>query len=221
MDSLLCYHNKVLDLMMRSHCSCPEDEPWRKDLADLLFLLHRHLWNMVVSLGRFSPRLSFKEAIHVISVGYEDKSVGEGSSTFKVYDNFWTLQIGWIYGSVIEDILTGFKMHARDRLNQVLQWALGSVEILLNRHCPIWYGYGGRLKWLERLHISTPLFTLSQPFLYLLIVLFQLCVCSLGSSSFHRVTSKMNTLFEYLNAECRSSSMLSKALGLANFKEQI
>lgn len=73
-----------------------------------------------------------------------------------------------------EDILTGFKMHSHgwrsvyctpkipafkgsapinlsDRLNQVLRWALGSVEIFLSRHCPIWYGYGGGLKWLERL----------------------------------------------------------------------
>ncbi|KEH17050.1 cellulose synthase-like protein [Medicago truncatula] len=38
-----------------------------------------------------------------------------------------------------------------DRLNQVLRWALGSVEVLFSRHCPIWYGYGGRLKWFERL----------------------------------------------------------------------
>ncbi|KAF5799431.1 putative cellulose synthase (UDP-forming) [Helianthus annuus] len=74
--------------------------------------------------------------------------------------------------SVMEDILTGFKMHARgwrsiycmsprpafkgsvpinllDCLNQVLKWALGSIEILLSRHCPIWYGYSRRLKWLE------------------------------------------------------------------------
>lgn len=89
------------------------------------------------------------------------------------------LQIGWIYGSVTEDILTGFKMHCRgwksvycvpkrpafkgsapinlsDRLHQVLRWALGSVEIFLSRHCPLWYGYGGKLKWLERLaYINT------------------------------------------------------------------
>ena len=88
-------------------------------------------------------------------------------------------QIGWIYGSVTEDILTGFKMHVRgwrsiycmpsrpafkgsapinltDRLHQVLRWALGSVEIFLSRHCPIWYGYGSGLKWLERLaYINT------------------------------------------------------------------
>lgn len=89
-------------------------------------------------------------------------------------------QIGWIYGSVTEDILTGFKMHCRgwrslycmplrpafkgsapinlsDRLHQVLRWALGSVEIFLSRHCPLWYGFGGgRLKLLQRLaYINT------------------------------------------------------------------
>ncbi|XP_027079083.1 cellulose synthase A catalytic subunit 5 [UDP-forming]-like [Coffea eugenioides] len=101
------------------------------------------------------------EAIHVISCGYEDKTE-------------WGKEVGWIYGSVTEDILTGFKMHCHgwrsvycipkrpafkgsapinlsDRLHQVLRWALGSVEIFMSRHCPIWYGYGGGLKWLQRL----------------------------------------------------------------------
>ncbi|KAI3967511.1 hypothetical protein MKW92_003815 [Papaver armeniacum] len=101
-----------------------------------------------------------KEAIHVISCGYEEKTE-------------WGKEIGWIYGSITEDILTGFKMHCRgwksvycnpkrpafkgsapinlsDRLHQVLRWALGSVEIFMSRHCPLWYGYGGKLKWLER-----------------------------------------------------------------------
>ncbi|OMO68121.1 Cellulose synthase [Corchorus olitorius] len=101
-----------------------------------------------------------KEAIHVISCGYEDKSD-------------WGKEVGWIYGSVTEDILTGFKMHCHgwrsvycipkrpafkgsapinlsDRLHQVLRWALGSVEIFLSRHCPLWYGYGCGLKSLER-----------------------------------------------------------------------
>uniref|UniRef100_A0A5B6ZRQ2 cellulose synthase (UDP-forming) n=1 Tax=Davidia involucrata TaxID=16924 RepID=A0A5B6ZRQ2_DAVIN len=110
--------------------------------------------------------LLIKEAIHVISCGYEEKTE-------------WGKEIGWIYGSVTEDILTGFKMHCRgwksvycvpkrpafkgsapinlsDRLHQVLRWALGSVEIFLSRHCPLWYGYGGKLKWLERLaYINT------------------------------------------------------------------
>ncbi|URE23688.1 Cellulose synthase [Musa troglodytarum] len=108
-----------------------------------------------------TPASLLKEAIHVISCGYEDKTD-------------WGKEIGWIYGSVTEDILTGFKMHCHgwrsiyciptrpafkgsaplnlsDRLHQVLRWALGSVEIFLSRHCPLWYGYGGGLKWLERL----------------------------------------------------------------------
>ncbi|XP_039026220.1 cellulose synthase A catalytic subunit 2 [UDP-forming]-like isoform X2 [Hibiscus syriacus] len=107
-----------------------------------------------------NPASLLSEAIQVISCGYEDKTE-------------WGKEVGWIYGSVTEDILTGFKMHCHgwrsvycipkrpafkgsapinlsDRLHQVLRWALGSVEIFLSRHCPIWYGYGGGLKWLER-----------------------------------------------------------------------
>ncbi|KAL6564503.1 Cellulose synthase A catalytic subunit 4 UDP-forming [Orobanche minor] len=113
-----------------------------------------------------NPTSLIKEAIHVISCGYEEKTE-------------WGKEIGWIYGSITEDILTGFKMHCRgwrsvycspkrpafkgsapinlsDRLHQVLRWALGSVEIFFSRHCPLWYGYGGKLKWLERLaYINT------------------------------------------------------------------
>ncbi|KAL8090829.1 hypothetical protein AgCh_040048 [Apium graveolens] len=114
-----------------------------------------------------NPATMINEAIHVISCGYEEKTA-------------WGKEIGWIYGSVTEDILTGFKMHCRgwrsiycmplrpafkgsapinlsDRLHQVLRWALGSVEIFLSRHCPLWYGFGGgRLKWLQRLaYINT------------------------------------------------------------------
>lgn len=114
-----------------------------------------------------NPSTLIKEAIHVISCGYEEKTS-------------WGKEIGWIYGSVTEDILTGFKMHCRgwrsiycmpvrpafkgsapinlsDRLHQVLRWALGSVEIFLSRHCPLWYGFGaGRLKCLQRLaYINT------------------------------------------------------------------
>ncbi|XP_020582259.1 probable cellulose synthase A catalytic subunit 5 [UDP-forming] [Phalaenopsis equestris] len=112
------------------------------------------------TLKNASPASLLKEAIHVISCGYEDKTD-------------WGKEVGWIYGSVTEDILTGFKMHCHgwrsiycipprpafkgsaplnlsDRLHQVLRWALGSVEIFFSRHCPLWYGYGGGLKWLER-----------------------------------------------------------------------
>ncbi|KAL3647706.1 Cellulose synthase A catalytic subunit 4 [UDP-forming] [Castilleja foliolosa] len=113
-----------------------------------------------------NPTSLVREAIHVISCGYEEKTE-------------WGKEIGWIYGSITEDILTGFKMHCRgwrsvyccpkrpafkgsapinlsDRLHQVLRWALGSVEIFFSRHCPLWYGFAGKLKWLERLsYINT------------------------------------------------------------------
>ncbi|KAF5956744.1 hypothetical protein HYC85_003969 [Camellia sinensis] len=117
-----------------------------------------------------SPAALLKEAIHVISCGYEDKTE-------------WGTELGWIYGSITEDILTGFKMHCRgwrsiycmpkrdafkgsapinlsDRLNQVLRWALGSVEIFFSRHSPVFYGYkGGKLKWLERFaYINTTIY---------------------------------------------------------------
>ncbi|GAA0150060.1 DNA-binding transcription factor [Lithospermum erythrorhizon] len=119
-----------------------------------------------------NPSTVIKEAIHVISCGYEEKTA-------------WGKEIGWIYGSVTEDILTGFKMQCRgwrsiycmpvrpafkgsapinlsDRLHQVLRWALGSVEIFLSRHCPLWYGFGGgRLKWLQRLAYTN---TIVYPF---------------------------------------------------------
>ncbi|XP_042492167.1 cellulose synthase A catalytic subunit 2 [UDP-forming]-like [Macadamia integrifolia] len=125
-----------------------------------------------VPVGASSASL-LKEAIHVISCSYEHKTE-------------WGKEVGWIYGSVTEDILTGFKMHCHgwrsvycipkrpafkgsapinlsDRLHQVLRWALGSVEILLSKHCPIWYGYGGGLNWLERLsYINSVVYPLTS-----------------------------------------------------------
>ncbi|XP_057967604.1 cellulose synthase A catalytic subunit 7 [UDP-forming]-like isoform X2 [Malania oleifera] len=117
-----------------------------------------------------SPDALLKEAIHVISCSYEDRTE-------------WGSELGWMYGCVIEDILTGFKMHCRgwrsiycmperpafkasapfnlpDRLNQSLQWALGSVQIFLSHHNPICYGYKqGHLKWLQRIaYINTTIY---------------------------------------------------------------
>ncbi|KAL3619511.1 Cellulose synthase-like protein D3 [Castilleja foliolosa] len=82
------------------------------------------------------------EAISVISCWYEDKTE-------------WGNRVGWIYGSVTEDVVTGYRMHNRgwksiycvtkrdafrgtapinltDRLHQVLRWATGSVEIFFS-----------------------------------------------------------------------------------------
>lgn len=84
------------------------------------------------------------EAISVITCWYEDKTE-------------WGSRVGWIYGSVTEDVVTGYRMHNRgwksvycvtkrdafrgtapinltDRLHQVLRWATGSVEIFFSRN---------------------------------------------------------------------------------------
>ncbi|KAL6846040.1 hypothetical protein ACP4OV_023488 [Aristida adscensionis] len=84
------------------------------------------------------------EAVSVISCWYEDKTE-------------WGERVGWIYGSVTEDVVSGYRMHNRgwisvycitkrdaflgtapinltDRLHQVLRWATGSVEIFFSRN---------------------------------------------------------------------------------------
>lgn len=80
--------------------------------------------------------------------------------------------MGWIYGSVTEDVVTGYRMHNRgwrsvycvtkrdafrgtapinltDRLHQVLRWATGSVEIFFSRNNPLLATR--RLKFLQRI----------------------------------------------------------------------
>lgn len=99
------------------------------------------------------------EAISVISCWYEDKTE-------------WGSRVGWIYGSVTEDVVTGYRMHDRgwrsiycvtqrdafrgsapinltDRLQQVLRWATGSVEIFFSRNNGLLAG--PRMKILQRI----------------------------------------------------------------------
>ncbi|GBG91288.1 hypothetical protein CBR_g52173 [Chara braunii] len=99
------------------------------------------------SVPDVDPYQVLSDAILVISCGYED-------------DTEWGKSVGWMYGSVTEDIVTGFMMHVNgwrsiyaipkrpafkgsapinltDRLGQVLRWATGSVEIFFSRHNPI------------------------------------------------------------------------------------
>ncbi|CAB4313873.1 unnamed protein product [Prunus armeniaca] len=93
-----------------------------------------------------SPASLLKEAIQVISCGYEDKTewgkedlrctaMDGGPST--AYPSFLLSKDLLLLTSLI--VYTKF-----------FGGALGSVEIFLSRHCPIWYGYGSGLKWLER-----------------------------------------------------------------------
>ncbi|XP_016433906.1 cellulose synthase A catalytic subunit 2 [UDP-forming] [Nicotiana tabacum] len=164
-----------------------------------------------------------KEAIHVISCGYEDKTE-------------WGKEVGWIYGSVTEDILTGFKMHCHgwrsvycmpqraafkgsapinlsDRLHQVLRWALGSVEILLSKHCPIWYGYGGGLKFLERFsYINSVVYPLTS--IPLIVYCFLPAICLLtGKFIVPEISNYASILFMALFISIAATGILEMQWG--------
>ncbi|XP_074280298.1 cellulose synthase A catalytic subunit 6 [UDP-forming]-like isoform X2 [Silene latifolia] len=164
-----------------------------------------------------------REAIHVISCGYEDKTE-------------WGKEVGWIYGSVTEDILTGFKMHCHgwrsvycmpkrpafkgsapinlsDRLHQVLRWALGSVEILLSRHCPIWYGYNSGLKPLERFsYINSIVYPLTSVPLLVYCTLPAICLLT-GKFIVPEISSYASILFMALFISIAATSVLEMQWG--------
>ncbi|CAN0842989.1 Cellulose synthase-like protein D3 [Linum grandiflorum] len=116
------------------------------------------------------------EAVNVISCWYEDKTE-------------WGVNVGWIYGSVTEDVVTGFRMHEKgwrsvycvtkrdafrgtapinltDRLHQVLRWATGSVEIFFSRNNALLAG--SRLKFLQRVaYLNVGIYPFTSVFLLL------------------------------------------------------
>ncbi|KAF8377961.1 hypothetical protein HHK36_031350 [Tetracentron sinense] len=116
------------------------------------------------------------EAVSVISCWYEDKTE-------------WGDRVGWIYGSVTEDVVTGYRMHNRgwhsvycitkrdsfrgsapinltDRLHQVLRWATGSVEIFFSRNNALLASR--RLKLLQRIaYLNVGIYPFTSIFLIL------------------------------------------------------
>lgn len=108
-----------------------------------------------------SPHTMLRDIILTISSDYESNTD-------------WGKQVGWMYGSVTEDILTGMKIHARgwrsvycdpqcaafkgsaplnltDRLHQVERWAAGAVEIFLSVRNPLWSEWDSNLKLRQRI----------------------------------------------------------------------
>ncbi|KAK8923486.1 Cellulose synthase-like protein D1 [Platanthera zijinensis] len=154
------------------------------------------------------------EAISVISCWYEDKTE-------------WGDRIGWIYGSVTEDVVTGYRMHNRgwrsvycipkrdafrgtapinltDRLHQVLRWATGSVEIFFSKNNSLLAS--SRLKFLQRIaYINVGIYPFTS--IPLLIYCFLPAVC-LFSGQF--VVPSLNVTFlVYLLLITVTLSMLS------------
>ncbi|KAJ4962721.1 hypothetical protein NE237_022660 [Protea cynaroides] len=139
------------------------------------------------------------EAVSVISCWYEDKTE-------------WGGRVGWIYGSVTEDVVTGYRMHNRgwrsvycitkrdafrgsapinltDRLHQVLRWATGSVEIFFSRNNAF---LGTRkLKFLQRLsYINVGVYPFTSAFLIIYCFL-----PALSLFSGHFIVQTLNIVF--------------------------
>ncbi|XP_059625625.1 cellulose synthase-like protein D5 [Cornus florida] len=139
------------------------------------------------------------EAISVISCFYEDKTE-------------WGKRVGWIYGSVTEDVVTGYRMHNRgwrsvycvtkrdafrgtapinltDRLNQVLRWATGSVEIFFSRNNALFAS--PRLKFLQRVaYFNVGLYPFTS--IFLLVYCF---LPALSLFSGHFIVQSLNVTF--------------------------
>ncbi|XP_040384245.1 cellulose synthase-like protein D1 [Oryza brachyantha] len=114
------------------------------------------------------------EAISVVSCWYEEKTE-------------WGTRVGWIYGSVTEDVVTGYRMHNRgwksvycvthrdafrgtapinltDRLHQVLRWATGSVEIFFSRNNALFAS--SKMKVLQRIaYLNVGIYPFTSVFL--------------------------------------------------------
>ncbi|XP_022952685.1 cellulose synthase-like protein D4 [Cucurbita moschata] len=139
------------------------------------------------------------ESVSVISCWYEDKTE-------------WGERVGWIYGSVTEDVVTGYRMHNRgwhsvycitkrdafrgsapinltDRLHQVLRWATGSVEIFFSKNNALLASR--RLKILQRLaYLNVGIYPFTSVFL---IVYCFLPALSLFSGNF--IVQTLNVTF--------------------------
>uniref|UniRef100_A0A0E0M6P6 Glycosyltransferase 2-like domain-containing protein n=1 Tax=Oryza punctata TaxID=4537 RepID=A0A0E0M6P6_ORYPU len=114
------------------------------------------------------------EASALVSCSYEDGTA-------------WGRDIGWVYGTVTEDVATGFCMHRRgwrsayyaaapdafrgtapinltDRLHQVRRWAAGSLEIFFSRNNALLAGR--RLHPLQRAaYLNTTVYPFTSLFL--------------------------------------------------------
>nr|XP_043638830.1 cellulose synthase-like protein D2 [Erigeron canadensis] len=154
------------------------------------------------------------EAISVISCWYEDKTE-------------WGNRVGWIYGSVTEDVVTGYRMHNRgwrsiycvtkrdafrgsapinltDRLHQVLRWATGSVEIFFSKNNALLAS--SKMKFLQRVaYLNVGIYPFTSIFL---IVYCFLPALSLFSGQFI-VQSLDVTFLVYLLAITVSLCMLA------------
>lgn len=141
---------------------------------------------LIVSLNRECGLKEVSDTEHFDSIcRFEDKTE-------------WGERVGWIYGSVTEDVVTGYRMHNRgwrsvycvtkrdafrgtapinltDRLHQVLRWATGSVEIFYSRNNA--FLATRRLKFLQRMaYLNVGMYPFTSIFLVIYCFLPALCL---------------------------------------------
>ncbi|KAJ8754394.1 hypothetical protein K2173_002845 [Erythroxylum novogranatense] len=128
---------------------------------------------------------SIAEAVNVISCWFEDKTE-------------WGQNVGWIYGSVTGDVVTGYRMHERGwrsvycatkkdafrgtapislthRLHEELRWATGSVEIFFSRNNALLAG--PRLKFAQRVaYLNIGIYPFTSIFLIVYCFLPAICL---------------------------------------------
>ncbi|KAL8151244.1 hypothetical protein V2J09_021052 [Rumex salicifolius] len=136
---------------------------------------------------RFGNSCMLAESIPVAE--YEGRPLADHPSVKYEDKTEWGERVGWIYGSVTEDVVTGYRMHNRgwrsiycvtkrdafrgsapinltDRLHQVLRWATGSVEIFFSRNNAILASR--RLMFLQRLaYLNVGIYPFTSVFLIL------------------------------------------------------
>ncbi|KAL6533438.1 Cellulose synthase-like protein D3 [Orobanche minor] len=154
--------------------SIPVAEFQGRPLADHPSVKHGRPPGALTIPRDFLDASTIAEAISVISCWYEDKTE-------------WGHRVGWIYGSVTEDVVTGYRMHNRgwrsiycvtkrdafrgtapinltDRLHQVLRWATGSVEIFFSRNNA--FLASSRMKVLQRIaYLNVGIYPFTSVFL--------------------------------------------------------
>ncbi|KAG4981126.1 hypothetical protein JHK85_035084 [Glycine max] len=97
------------------------------------------------------------------------EAASEVSSCEYEYGTAWGKQVGWMYGSTSEDLLTGLKIHTKGWRSEVCspelspfmgcspqdilvvigqqkRWISGLLDILLSKHCPIFGTLFGKLQ---------------------------------------------------------------------------
>ncbi|KAM3279524.1 hypothetical protein ACQJBY_046720 [Aegilops geniculata] len=193
--------------------------PFLGSVRAALDLNRSEQWN-TTSPPRSFDGAAVGEATALVSCGYEDRTA-------------WGRDIGWIYGTVTEDVATGFCMHRRgwrsaycatapdafrgtapinltDRLHQVLRWAAGSLEIFFSRNNALLAG--ARLHPLQRLaYLNTTVYPFTSIFLllYCLLPAIPLVTRSATTSAFSVSTPPSATYIGFVAALMLTLAMVA------------